>query len=332
MHAKLLRLLSALTRAVLLVSLRRLGGRSLHPPGHRRRWRTDVLTELLRRDIGVAVDHEPARIRRFEHPTPLPANVRRQVRLEPAEVAGVPGLWVTSEHRSEDAPRTTLLYLHGGGYCFCSSATHRALVAQVAIASQARCLALDYRLAPEHPFPAALDDALAAYRALVAGGTGPERLVLAGDSAGGGLALATLLRLRDAGEPLPRAAALLSPWVDLACRGESIDRNGPRDYLSRAVLERFAGHYLGAMAPETPSASPLYADLTGLPPLLVQAGSDETLLTEGRDLAARAETAGVEVRFREWPGQVHVFQAFAPYIPEAMAAIREIGDFVRGEA
>ena len=191
MHSQLLRLLRNLTRAVVLASGRRLRGVFRRDPGPRRRFRTDLLTEVLRRDIGAIVEHEPARIRRFEHPTPLPAKVRRQVSLEPAEVGGVPGLWVTPEHRRQDAPGATLLYLHGGGYCFCSPATHRALVAQIAVASEARCLALDYRLAPEHPFPAALDDALAAYRALLAGGVEPERLFLAGDSAGGGLTIAT---------------------------------------------------------------------------------------------------------------------------------------------
>lgn len=318
-----------LTRAVLLVSLRRLSSRLRRHPRSRRRWRAEVLIELLRRDIAAVVDREPAWIRRFEHPMPLPAKIRRQIRLEPTTIASISGLWLTPKQRSEDTRGSTLLYLHGGGYCFGSSATHRALVAHIAATSEARCLALDYRLAPEHPFPSALDDALAAYRALIAGDADPEQLILAGDSAGGGLALATMMRLRDLGEPLPRAAVLLSPWVDLACRGESIDRNGPQDYLPRAVLECLAGHYLGATDPENPSASPLYGDFIGLPPLLIHVGSDETLQSDGRGLAGRAEDAGVEVKFREWPGEVHVFQGFAPYIPEAMAAIREIADFVR---
>jgi epsilon-lactone hydrolase len=285
----------------------------------------ELLTEFLRAERAFVVEEEPAEIRRRERPTPMARGLRRRVRLEPATVASVGGLWVTPEAGDATA---TVLYFHGGGYCFCSTDTHRALIGHVAHYSGARCFAPNYRLAPEHRHPAAIEDAVAVYRALLADGVAPERLFLAGDSAGGGLAMATLLELRQAGDPLPRAAVLMSPWVDLACEGESIDRNGD-DYLGRRVLEMFAGYYLGDTDPRTPSASPVYADLAGLPPLLIQAGGAETLLSESRRLAERAAAAGVEVELRVFDGAVHVFQAFAPFVPEATEALREIGRFVR---
>ncbi|MEE8522743.1 MAG: alpha/beta hydrolase [Thermoanaerobaculia bacterium] len=287
----------------------------------------ELLTEFLRADRAFVADAEPDEIRRRERPTPMSRGLRRRVELEPAAVAGVGGLWVTPE--DGDGEAATVLYLHGGGYCFCSTDTHRGLIGYVAHYSGARCFAPNYHLAPEHRHPAAIEDAVAVYRALLADGVAPERLFLAGDSAGGGLALATLLELRLAGDPLPRAAVLMSPWVDLACEGESIDENGVHDYLSRKVLEVFAGYYLGDADPRTPSASPIYADLTGLPPLHIQVGGAETLLSEGRTLAERAAAAGVDTELRVWDGAVHVFQAFAPFVSEATEALRAAGRFVR---
>lgn len=222
-----------------------------------------------------------------------------------------------------------MLYVHGGGYVLCSPATHRELVARLALASGARCYSIDYRLAPEHAFPAALDDVLAAYRALQERGEPAEQIVLAGDSAGGGLCLAAMVRMRDSGLALPRAAALLSPWVDLAVQGESVATNAPYDYLRRELLERCAAEYLHGASPREPLASPLYADLSRLPPLLVHSGSVEALLTENRELVERARAAGVSVVHTVFEGMFHAFHGFSAFVPEARAAIRSVADFVR---
>jgi acetyl esterase/lipase len=226
------------------------------------------------------------------------------------------------------APLRTLLYLHGGGYYFCSPKSHRSLVFPLAVHTGARTFSLDYRLAPEHPFPAALDDALAAYRQLVKDGTPPESIVVAGDSAGGGLALALLVALRDAGDALPAAGLLFSPWTDLAATGATLISNDGLDPMFRgAAIARAARFYLGATSPTHPYASPLYADLTGLPPLLIQVGSTEVLLDDARRVAERARAVQVEVDFEIWPKMPHVWQLFVPFIPEGRAALERAAAF-----
>ncbi len=323
MRSSLFGLLLGFIRAVVVVALRRFRGSREGP----RSVRAAVITELLRRDIEAVVAEGLVETRHREMATPVWPGLARRALFESAVIAGVPGLWITPKGWSADQP--TLLYFHGGGYCFCSSATHRVLVAQIAIACGARCLALDYRLAPQSPFPAAIDDANAAYRGLLDDGVDPKKLFVGGDSAGGGLAMALLLSLRDAGRPLPRGTVLLSPWVDLACTGQSIDRNSRHDYLSRSVLLHFAEAYLGPADRHSPFASPLYGNLAGLPPLLVQVGELETLLSEGQALAAAATAAGVETDLQVLPGAAHVSQAFAALDPSARPAIRGIGSFVR---
>ncbi len=285
-----------------------------------------MLTLLLRRDIRVVVDQGVAGLRSAELATPVWPSLARRVTFERADVGGVPGLWITPRSWTTEGP--TLVYLHGGGYCFCSPGTHRTLIAQIALAAGCRCFAPDYRLAPEHPHPAALDDVLAVMRALAGSGLDAGQLILGGDSAGGGLSLATLVSLRDAGGPLPKAAVLLSPWVDLACTGASIVRNTPHDYLSREVLDFFALNYLGETNPLAPLASPLYADLSGLPPMLIQVGAIETLLSESRRLAERATAAGVTVELQELDDAAHVSQAFAPMVPNSRAAIEAIATYL----
>ena len=288
----------------------------------------DLFAIVLRRDLHHAVDRlQPAEIRLREHPTPVPFGLRQHIEFSKTELAGREALVVTP--KPEPSSPLTILYLHGGGYCLCSPGTHRVLVAKIALEVGAKAYALDYRLAPEHPHPAAVDDAVAACGALQSEGVEPRNLILAGDSAGGGLCLATLLRLRDEGAELPRAAILLSPWVDLALEGESIDGNAESDYLSRRILAWFAERYRNGLDAKTPSISPIHGDLNGLPPLFVQLGSDETLASEGRLLAGKAQQAGVQVQFQEWPGGLHVFQAFSPYVPEASEAIQEIRRFIR---
>jgi acetyl esterase/lipase len=224
----------------------------------------------------------------------------------------------------------TVLYCHGGGYYFCSPSTHRSLVYGLATRANAPIFSLDYRLAPEHRFPAALDDATAAYRRLVEDGTPPESLVIAGDSAGGGLALATLVALRDAGDPLPAGCLLFSPWTDLAAAGATIRTNDGLDPMfSGPAIARAAKVYLGDTSPTHPYASPVYADLHGLPPLFIMAGSTEVLLDDSQRVADKARAAGVDCELEVWKKMPHVWPLFSPFIPEANRALDHAAAFVR---
>lgn len=224
----------------------------------------------------------------------------------------------------------TILYLHGGGYYFCSPQSHRALTFGLATRAGAPTFSLDYRLAPEHRFPAALDDAMAAFRYLVASGIPSHSIVIAGDSAGGGLALATLVALRDAGDPQPAGGVLFSPWTDLAASGATIRTNDGADPMfSGPAIGRAARVYLGETPATHPYASPVYADLQGLPPLFIQTGSTEVLLDDSRRVADNARAAGVSVELQVWPKMPHVWQIFAPFIPEARQALDAAAGFVR---
>lgn len=223
-----------------------------------------------------------------------------------------------------------ILYCHGGGYAIGSPRTHAALTSLLAAQAGANAISVDYRLAPEHPYPAGLDDALAVYRALLDSGTDPARVAFAGDSSGGGLATALLVAAREAGLPLPAAAVLFAPWTDLTLSGASITGKQDADLmLSAAGLSVSAADYAAAAAPGHPLISPLFADLTGLPPLLIQVGSHDLLLDDATRLAARAATADVEVRLEVTPGAPHVFQSFAGQLDEADAALASAGGFVR---
>ncbi|WP_217240711.1 alpha/beta hydrolase [Streptomyces sp. AC555_RSS877] len=238
---------------------------------------------------------------------------RPALELEPAEVSG----------------RGRLLYLHGGGYVVGSPDTHEGLVSELARRLGLRALSVDYRLAPEHPFPAAVDDALAAYRELLDAGIDPRDLVIAGDSAGGGLSIATLLAARHAGLPQPAAVVLFSPWVDLTLAGESMRSKQDADPLFiEADLRAFADLYVGAGDRAHPLASPLFADLTGLPPLLVQVGANEVLLDDAVRLAARAGADDVEVTLEVGPGLPHVFQLQYGRLDEADAALDRAAAFL----
>jgi monoterpene epsilon-lactone hydrolase len=234
----------------------------------------------------------------------------------------------TGAARAAGAP--TILYLHGGGYYFCSPRSHRSIVFGLATRSRAPAFSLDYRLAPEARFPAALDDALAAYRQLLADGTPSQSIVISGDSAGGGLALATLVALRDAGDPLPAGGLLFSPWTDLSASGASIRTNdGVDPMFSGPAIGRAAKVYLGDTPATHPYASPVYADLHALPPLFIQAGSTEVLLDDARRVAESARSAGVSVELQIWPNMPHVWQIFTPFIPEARRALDGAAAFVR---
>jgi phosphinothricin tripeptide acetyl hydrolase len=226
-----------------------------------------------------------------------------------------------------------VLYLHGGGYVIGSPRSHRHLAAAIASAGAANALLLDYRLAPEHPFPAAVDDAVAAYRWLLDQGTAPRHIVIAGDSAGGGLTVATLLALRDAAAPLPAGGVCISPWVDLTCSAESYRTKAEVDPIVKSgSIEEMARAYLGDRDRRTPLASPLFADLRGLPPLLIHAGSDEVLLDDAVQLSERAKKADVAATLEVWDRMIHVWHWFLPMLDEAQTAVDSIGRFIRAQA
>ncbi|WP_454824598.1 alpha/beta hydrolase [Paraburkholderia xenovorans] len=241
------------------------------------------------------------------------------------------GEWI---ERADGAPVAgagpIVLYCHGGGYYFCSPRTHRSLVFGLATRANAAIFSLDYRLAPEHRFPAALNDTTAAYRRLIGGGIAPESIVIAGDSAGGGLALATLVALRDAGDPMPAGGLLFSPWTDLAATGASIHGNDGLDPMFSGPAIAPAGKiYLGDTLATHPYASPVYADLHGLPPLFIMAGSTEVLLDDSQRVADNARAAGVDCELEVWQKMPHVWPIFAPFIPEGNRALDRAAGFVR---
>jgi acetyl esterase/lipase len=249
-------------------------------------------------------------------------------RARPAEVGGIAGEWI--EPAGATPAERTLLYLHGGGYFFMAPQNYRPITGMLARLGDARVFVPAYRLAPEHRFPAALDDALAVYRGLLKAGMLPENMVVAGDSAGGGLTLALLVALRDAGDALPAGAICLSPWTDLAATGASLVENDRRCALFYGEsIRRGARIYLGETDARHPLASPLYADLAGLPPLLIHAGSDEVLRDDSVRLAERARAAGVAVTLELWPGVPHVWQVFGAFLPESRSSFAKIADFIR---
>jgi epsilon-lactone hydrolase len=221
-----------------------------------------------------------------------------------------------------------ILYLHGGAYIIGSPRTHRGLAGGIALASGISTLVLDYRLAPEDPFPAALEDAKAAYHWLI--GQGYSSIIIGGDSCGGGLTIATAMALREAGAPKPAALFCLSPWSDLSGSGETMRTLAGSDpWINPTELAVNANFYAGEEKLDNPLVSPLFGDMAGLPATLIHVGSDEILLDDSRRLAEKLKTAGVDTRIEIWPGMWHVFQAFAPYVPEARRAIRKIGDFIK---
>jgi monoterpene epsilon-lactone hydrolase len=255
------------------------------------------------------------------------AVIPSDVCCEKVRAGGVAAEWVVADGAD---PARVVLYLHGGGYVIGSINTHRELASRLSRAAGGRVLLIDYRLAPEHPYPAAVDDAVTAYRWLLSQGVSPSRIAVGGDSAGGGLTVATLVAIRDAGLPAPAAAVCLSPWVDLEGTGESMTTKAAVDpMVQRDGLLKMAAAYLAGQNPRTPLAAPLYANLSGLPPLLIQVGTAETLLDDATRLAERARKAGVQVTLDPWEDMIHVFQAFASMLPEGQQAIDRIGDFLR---
>ena len=240
---------------------------------------------------------------------------------------GVPSEQVEATGASPDR---NVLYFHGGGYAVGSPRSHRGLAKRISAQSAARILVPDYRLAPEHLFPAAVDDGLSAYRWLISEGIAADRIALAGDSAGGGLALAVLLALRDGGEALPACAVLLSPWADMKCSGESYQARASMDpIVSAEMCLGMAEMYVGEADHRHPHASPVYGNFEGLPPILVQVGEREIVVDDALAIERRAKEAGVPVQVDIWKHMIHQWQLYASVVEDGRRAIEEIGDFIR---
>jgi len=253
--------------------------------------------------------------------------INPSIQFTPVTIKDMAAEWIDPSDAQTDR---IILFLHGGAYCLCSINTHRSMAAHIAEAARARALLIDYRLAPEHPFPAALEDAVGAYHALLDMGVAPASIVVAGDSAGGGLALALLISLRDAGAPLPAAAVCISPWTDLSLSGESMTTNARVDVmLNYQTLKQSAGYYLNGVNANMPLASPLFADLHNLPPLLIQVGTDEIILSDATRVAEKARVAGVDVTLKVWESMQHEWQFAADFVPEGRQAIEHIGVFMQ---
>lgn len=250
----------------------------------------------------------------------FPKSVQSQTMM----IDHIPAEWILPPQADT---HSAVLYLHGGGYALGSIKSHRATAGQIAEAGNIRVLIIEYRLAPEHPFPAALQDALSAYDWLQKNGC--EKIILIGDSAGAGLALSTATFLRDKRVSMPMLVICMSPWVDLEGTGESITTNSGRDPLFKVDDLRLSRYYVGKNNPRDPRISPLYADFAKLSPIVIHVGADEMLLSDSTRLAEKAGNAGVDVQIKIWPGMWHVFPFFAPFMPEASQAVTEIGDAIK---
>ena len=252
--------------------------------------------------------------------------VAADIRFEPVAIGSREAEWSLAPGSD---PSRVLLFLHGGGYCSGSIRSHRGMVAEAGRAARVRTLALGYRLAPENPFPAALDDALAAIAFLAGQGVAADRIAIGGDSAGGGLSLAVMTRLREAAKPLPACAWLVSPWVDLEMTGASIDAKATVDPLiHREYLQELAANYLHGQNPRNPLVSPLHADLAGLPPMLIQVGSAETLLDDAVRIAGRLGAADVATSLEIWPHMIHAWHLWSARLTSGRQALASAGAFI----
>jgi monoterpene epsilon-lactone hydrolase len=285
----------------------------------------ETLDAILRQSafpVGSSVDEQRRLLREAASAQPLPADVTATA----AELGGVPTAEITIDGIE---PRHVVLFFHSGVYVISDAFLEARLASEVGRRTQAKVISVDYRLAPEHPYPAAVDDALAAYQALLQNGTAPSDIAFAGDSAGGGLAIATLVNARDHRLPLPAVAFVMSPYVDLTLAGTTMETKRDVDpLLSRELLEPRIADYTAGQDPALGLISPIFADLSGLPPLIIQAGSHEVLLDDAVRLAGRAATADVEVTLDITPRVPHVFQAYTPMLDEAAAALDRAGQLL----
>jgi monoterpene epsilon-lactone hydrolase len=285
------------------------------------------LNELLRnapKAVDMDLPHQREAGEHAEGMTTEPEGVTYE------EAYAVDGLWATPQSWNGES---AIMYLYGGGYVISSPHARRKLAGHLANASGARALVPRYHLAPERPFPSAVEDAAADYRWLLEEGYPPERIIIAGDSSAGGLTVATIYKLREDATPLPAGGVPISPWVDLTCTGETLETRATVDLtVTKASLQRMAGQYLNGANPRTPLASPLYADLSGLPPLLIVVGGDEALLDDSVRLTRAAGIAGVDVTLYIGAGMQHIFPIYCGVIPEADAAVAMIGAWMRARA
>lgn len=287
----------------------------------------ETVAEVLRRSANLSTVL-PLHIQRRVIDPPRPVTKpMREVDMHPVDAGGVSAEWFSQPDSDRDR---VLLYFHGGGYSTGSINSHRDFLARLCIASKMRVLAADYRLAPEHRFPAQLEDSHRVYLWLIeTQGIHPDRIVLGGESAGAGLTLSTVVSLRDAGLPRPAGAVLISGWFDLDSRSMSMKSNSQYDFVSRVAIRTMAKRFAPVSEHGNPLVSPVHADMTGLPPLLIQVGAAETLLDDNLRVAEAARAAGVEVELEVWPDMIHAWHVFAPMLDEGRRAISRIGDFVR---
>jgi acetyl esterase/lipase len=318
-----LTILSTLLRTSLATGLRRLKRGPLRPGWS---FKYEATVAFMKANNERIIHLDAPRQRAELEALSIPSSALKRVKREPVDAGGVPAEWfIPQEGTSEDV----VLYLHGGAYAYGSTRTHGDLIARLALGTGARALGLNYRLAPEHPFPAPVEDTVAAYRWLLSTGVKPEQVVFCGDSAGGGLAISALVALRDRGVPLPAGAAVIAPWVDLECSGESVERNSLTDWGDKRMLLHWAKWYLGDAPPREPLASPWYADLHGLPPLFVHVGSAEMQHDDGHRITEKARAAGVRAHVEVWPEMVHNFQTFGDGFPEAVRGTAKLCEHLR---
>ncbi|MEM7466253.1 MAG: alpha/beta hydrolase [Pseudomonadota bacterium] len=271
---------------------------------------------------GATLDQMRAGMNAMGNATPALANVSTSA----VDANGVEAFWISA---NDEPSAPVVLYFHGGGYVMGSALSHRALVERLAAAINGRVLAINYRLAPEHPFPAATDDSLASYTWLLEQGVDAKRIALAGDSAGGGLTFAALVAIRDAGHTLPACAVAISPWVDMEGLGDSMTSRAAVDpMVQKEALAMLAPLYLNGTDPRTPLAAPLYADLANLPPVLIQVGDAETLLDDSTRLAAAIEQTNTSVELEVWDDMIHVWHLFAPMLDKGQEAIERAAEFM----
>lgn len=288
-----------------------------------RYWRTREAEKPYRDMISDTMENVRRGIASFDNRYPLGDDIT----VTPVDAGGVPAEWVVAANARDER---VILYIHGGCYISGGPSTVRECASRIGRASDARVLNIDYRLAPEHPFPAALDDTVAAYRWLLETGVEAKNVILCGESAGGGLTIAALMKIRDDGQlPMPALGVPISPWIDMTLDHKTLTTNVGRDIASTMPLHIGARMYVGDSDPKGPYVSPLFGDLTGLPPLLIQVGGGEVLLDDGIAIAHRARRQGVDVTFEVWPHQTHVWHWFATELEDAAQAIDAIGTYIK---
>lgn len=322
----MLRLLLSLSMMAVRVAVRRARRGPLRPTWS---FLYEAVVATLKSQSAEVMKLQPPQMRARWNGQAAYHPIQRKVRVSAVDAGGVRAFWIEPRHK---VPARTVLYFHGGAFIYGSLKTHGELVARLALAADARVLFVDYRLAPECPFPAPVEDAVAAYRFLLGSGADARSVVFAGDSAGAALVVATLCAAREAKLPLPAAGVLLCPWVDLTRRGGTLVSNSPYDWAEPEDFQTWARLYLGSQDATDPRASVLLADLRGLPPLLVQAGTAEMLFAQASDFVARAREQGVEAQLSAYTDQVHNWHLFAGFFGESRRAIDEIGAFAAAHA